>query len=279
MPLKLELYDSRVLDVAVTSAKVEIRLGYYDYADEDAVRLDLESSLPATWYGLPLNGYRITPLGNFNFEVTAVYTVESQDLTDPTDEMASFSFETGGESMRLRQGLEVMDVATNNGKPAPDYGGLIGVNGDRVEGVDVPMPAFRFSITGHLPQSLVTLSYALTVRDLTGKVNDAPFKGFARGEVLFLGAKGGWRGRGRAEMTFDFAVSSNVSDFKIAEGTPWQLPPPGDPPLVKEGWWYADVLYEDAHDANAKRLGKRPFCVILHRVFDYGDFSLLGIGT
>lgn len=275
----LELADSRVLDVAVSSAKLEIRLGFYDYPDEDAVRADAEANLPPVWYGLPLDGYRINPTGRNNWEVTASYTIQAQDLNNPTDQMAAFQFDTGGGTQRIRQSLKVMHAVTNNGKPAPDYGGLIGVNGDRVEGVDVPLPQFRFSITGHLPQSMVTLSYVQTIHNLTGKVNNAPFKGFAKGEVLFLGAKGGWRGREKAEMQFDFAVSPNVQNFRVADGTPWQLPPAGDPALAKEGWWYADVLYQDATDAGAKRLGKRPWCLYLHRIFEYGNFSLLGIGT
>lgn len=279
MPYWLELADSRVRDVTVRGNKLEIRLGFFDYPDEDAVAADVEANLPATWYGLPLEGYRIEPLGRNNWEVTATYAQQAEDLTDPTDDMASFQFDTTGGSQRIRLAREVMAAVTNNDLPPPDYGGLIGVNGDRVEGVDVPIPQFRFQITGYLPQSMVTLTYARTVEELTGRVNDATFKGFPRGEVLFLGAKGGWKGREKAEMTFEFAVSRNTSDFKIAADSPWQLPPPGDPPLAKEGWWYADVLYQDDADDGAKRLIKRPWCLFLHRVMEYGDFSLLGIGT
>ena len=42
--------------------------------------------------------------------------------------------------------------------------------------------------------ALVTGGYKATLFYLTGKVNGGPFKGFAPGEVLFLGASGSQRG-------------------------------------------------------------------------------------
>ncbi len=39
------------------------------------------------------------------------------------------------------------------------------------------------------------------------------------------------------------------------------------------------VRYEDSEDATAKALVKKPVAVYVEKVYEYGDFSGLGIGT
>ena len=45
----------------------------------------------------------------------------------------------------------------------------------------------------------------------------------------------------------------------------------------KKGWEYLWVRYADAEDQNV--LVKKPIAVYVERVYEEGDFSLLGIGT
>lgn len=102
---------------------------------------------------------------------------------------------------------------------------------------------------------------------LTGRVNHAPFKGFAAGEVLFLGASGSQRGQEDWEVTFSFAASPNVTGLAVGQITG----------IAKKGWEYLWVRYEDAVDAHT--LVKQPAAAYVEQVYPYGDFALLGIGT
>jgi hypothetical protein len=67
----------------------------------------------------------------------------------------------------------------------------------------------------HFTESLVTGGYKLALFNLTGKVNGSGFKGFAKGEVLFLGASGSKRGLDDWEITFRFAASPKVAGLSL----------------------------------------------------------------
>jgi hypothetical protein len=89
------------------------------------------------------------------------------------------------------------------------------VTPDRVEGTDITVPVFNFTETHYILNELVTPAYKLTLFNLTGKVNGGVFKGFAKGEVLFLGASGSKRGLDDWEITYRFAASPNVASLSL----------------------------------------------------------------
>ena len=81
-----------------------------------------------------------------------------------------------------------------------------------VNGIDITMPVMNFSETHYFRASKVTTAYKKRLAELTGTVNNGKFKGYAPGEVLFLGASGSRRGKHSDddwEITFRFAVSPN----------------------------------------------------------------------
>ncbi len=80
------------------------------------------------------------------------------------------------------------------GQTAPNFRGAIGVTADSVEGVDIAVPVYQFAETHYQPDSVITPTYKGTLFSLTGRTNNGAFKGFAAGEVLFLGAAGSKRG-------------------------------------------------------------------------------------
>ena len=82
--------------------------------------------------------------------------------------------------------------------------------------------------------------------------------------VLYAGAK---RGSGDWEITFRFAASPNVTHLTIGDITG----------VDKKGWEYLWVRYADSVDDTAKALVKKPIAAYVERVYEYGDFSLLGI--
>ena len=115
----------------------------------------------------------------------------------------------------------------------------------------------------------MTGGYKLALFNLTGKVNASGFKGFAKGEVLFLGASGSKRGLDDWEITFRFAASPNVAGLSLGSIGG----------IAKEGWQYLWVRFIDDEDPTAKALIKRPVAAYVEQVYPYGNFANLGIGV
>ena len=182
---------------------------------------------------------------------------------------SSFSFDTGGGTMHVTQAKAHIASYAPSGKTPPDYGGAVGVTHDSVEGCDITVPVYNFSETHYFAAGYVTGSYKATLFALTGKTNNAAFKGFAEGEVLFLGASGSQRGDDSWEITFRFAASPNVTGLTIG----------GITGIDKKGWEYLWVRYGDAEDTAAKAIVKKPMAAYVEKVYEEGDLLLLGIGT
>jgi len=182
---------------------------------------------------------------------------------------SSFSFDTGGGTQHITQSLDTARYVASG--TAGNHKGAIGVAGENVEGVDIVVPVYNFSETHYLANATVDDAYKLVVFGLTGKVNVAAFKGFAAGEVLFLGASGSQRGTEDWEITFQFAASPNATGLTIGDIT---NPPDG---ISKKGWEYMWVEYKDVIDETAERKVKQPVQVNIEQVYESGDFSGLEI--
>lgn len=186
---------------------------------------------------------------------------------------SSFAFETRGGTQHVTQSLATVgrykspSVAGN----APNFGGAIGVEGDTVQGVDITVPIYTFNETHYFATEAVTNLYKAALFNLTGRVNNAAFRGLAEGECLFLGAAGSLRtgDPGLWEIGFAFAGSPNVSNLTIGDITG----------IAKKGWEYLWTLYQTAEDTDAKMLVRKPIAAYIEQVYRYGDFTGLGIGS
>jgi len=149
-----------------------------------------------------------------------------------------------------------------------DYHSAVGVTKDGVAGVDITVPVYNFSETHTLAPEVITPFYKSMLFSLTGTVNNAMFRGFQAGEVLFLGASGNKRGMDAWEITYKFAASPNVSGLIVGDIGP----------INKRGWDYLWVQYQEEEDPDAQVLVKRPKAVFVEQVYRFGNFALLGIG-
>jgi hypothetical protein len=234
--------------------------------DDDLDALDaLSTAAPATYNGLVRQTRSIERISEDIWRGTVHYGRKEPAETGSV----TWEFDTTGGTQKITHSKQTVASYAPPGKTAPDFQGAIGVTKDSVEGVDITVPVFSFSLQATLADSVVTPAYRLTLFTLTGKVNSAAFWGFARGEVLFLGASGTKRNKEAWEITYKFAASPNVTGLSIGPITG----------ISKEGWHYLWVRYAEDEDATAKRVVQRPLAVYVERVYDYGDFSLLGLGT
>jgi hypothetical protein len=229
--------------------------------DDNEVRSLVASTSPTDYTGLVRDRFSIEHLGGGVWECKVQYVKLTSE--------AQYAFDTGGGTQHITQSLANVQRRAAPGFVAPNYFGAIGVSEVRVEGTDIAVPVFNFTETHRIANSVVTASYKLGLFRLTGKVNDNTFKGFARGEVLFLGASGSKSGFDHWEITFRFAASPNVSNLTIGDITN----------INKEGWHYLWVRFADDVDNTAKALIKRPIAAYVEQVYFYGDFSNLGIGV
>jgi hypothetical protein len=258
MPITInETYRSREGNEG-DSPSAELRFVIRGTNDDVTVRGLLEASSPLTYLGLRRTDYSFEPLGGevWNGSVRYSETEEPQ-----------FTFDTGGGSQHVSQSLTTVGRHAAPNETAPVFHGAIGVNDDQVAGTDITVPVYNFTETHFIHNDLVTPAYKLALFSLTGKVNGSAFKGFAKGELLFLGASGSKRGKDDWEITYRFAASPNADDLTLGDISG----------ISKEGWHYLWVRFADDEDTAAKALIKKPVAVYVEQVYQYGDFSLLGL--
>jgi len=179
---------------------------------------------------------------------------------------SSFNFDTGGATQRIFASKATV-AAYGADASIADNGKLIGVTDQGVEGADIVIPQFQFTETHVKTPAEVDNAYKAILFGLTGRTNDASFKGLNEGECLFLGASGAQRGDDNWEIQYRFAGSANVTGLAIG----------GISGINKGGWEYLWIRYVDG-DANGITT-RVPERVYVERVYDPGDFSTLGIGT
>ena len=240
----------------------ELRYIVNDVDNEDDVIVLVAYTAPVDIGPMQRQAIDVTPLGNGIWECTVSYEGKPDDT--------QYTFETGGATTHTTQSLATVGRYAPAGQTAPDFQGAIGVNGDSIDGTDITVPVYNFTETRKMLASTVTGAYKLALFNATGKTNDATFKGFAAGEVLFLGASGSKTGYEHWELTFKFAASPNVTALDVG-GTITVA--------SKKGWEYLWVRFRDVDDAAAKTLVKRPVAAYVERVYESANFSTLGIGT
>jgi len=196
------------------------------------------------------------------------------DQTSQPDE-PQINFDTTGGSQHITQSIKTRHKigATGAGAPPPiDNQGAIGVTDSggtlNVEGVDITVPVYSWTETRVMPNDKVNQA---GIYGLTGKTNSGAWRGYAQGEVLFLGASGSRKDKNRWEVTYKFAASPNKTGITIP-GTTITIPD-------KRGWEYLWVRYVDAPSPDNKALSKKAICAYVEQVYEEGAFGALNIGS
>jgi len=269
-----EKYDSRTImtgsDGAAESAEFLYTLR--GVASEGDARALATSSTPATYGALQRRSISLEPahIDTTNAD-TCIWDVTVQygpkDEPEAGDE-PTFSFDTTGGTQHIAQSKQNISKTAASGA-APDFKGAIGVTSNGVDGVDITVPVYAFTYTYYLAPEAVTQSFRMQVFALTGKVNNSSFRGFAAGEVLFLGATGSVRRGEKWEITFRFAASQNRTNIPVGTIT---VP-------SKKGWEYLWVKYAEQEDTAAQTIVQQPIAAYVERVYDEASFAPLEISV
>ena len=273
-----EAYGERDQTVDAKGNVTEIEIPYivFEALDEDAALSAARSAVVGrSIKGMMLDYVEVVErINDDTWKIKAVYAEEEDGADDDIEddgeeETVSFAFDTGGGTMHRNQSLKTVSKAPND---APDFNGAIEVDNEgNVNGVDVTMPVLNFTETHTMSGSRVTTSYKKNIAALTGTVNRSSFRGFAAGEVLFLGASGSKRSKKASapwEITFRFAVSPNQSSVSVGKLKVSN----------KKGWNYLWVRYADKVADNKKNVIKEPVAAYVEQVYPEGDFGNLGLG-
>lgn len=218
--------------------------------------------------GLPLTdfSYAEDDEGSYHYTFSGNYTRK------PPEAVLRWSFDTTGGTIRLMTS-KLTNAYAPSGRTAPNFGGAIGVKNTgkdaEPEGVDIILPGLKLTATYKWPKDTVDVAYAKLLAGLTGKTNNAPFYGFATGELLFLGGTGEVVPGVPNEVRYDFLASQNVTGLTIGSISS----------IAKKGHEYLWVAFEADQDTSAKKLVQKPVAVYVERVYDPDDFSTMGIGV
>lgn len=259
-----ELLDgSRTLEEAdnlIDGATGRLRYRVYDTVSEDEAIDLLKSTSPAEYGGFPRRRVTLEENGS-DTEWIGTATYESR----PT---FGVQFDTTGGRHRVFTSM-LQTTYAPGAEVAPDFKGAIALDNDgRPQGVEITIPSFSWSETHELDVALLTDSYRQDLTTLTGQTNDDLFRGYESGEVLFMGAVGGYEETDEtARIQFNFRGEKNEEDIAVGDITV----------SFKGGHDFIWVMYQEEVDSTAspKRKISVPKVAVVEEVYDFGDFSKL----
>lgn len=258
----IERFDSRKASISVTlggRSSIDLRYTATGTEDDATIRNSVELNSPMVFANLFRQSYDVEHLGRGVWDVVVHY-----GITDPEESV--FNFDTTGATTHITQSLSTISRTPVG---APDLKGAIGFDGERVEGTDIQIPKYTWNEQHKIPAPSFTGAYRKILRDLTSKVNNGTFRGFAAGEVQFKGANGSQRGEHDVEITYYFDSSENLTNLPVGSLT---VP-------AKKGFEYLWVRYKKLEDAANNRIKTEPDSAYVEQVYYLGNFSLLAIGV
>ena len=262
--------ESRTGDVSVDGRSSTAELVYIvqGTAFSNIAVDSVKAAAPTVFNGLIRRRFGFEPMSNTAWKVSVSYDSAKRLQVNEYE----YEFDIGTQSQRITQSKKTESIYRapqgNQIPTAPNYRGAINVQDGRVQGVDVEIPTYQWTETYIFPAEVVTEGYKNTLYSLTGTKNAAFFRGKAAGEVLFGGCRGRLRNEDEFSVSFQFIASPNVANLNVNGML-----------ITKKGHDFVWFLYADQPDTgNLVSVVKRPMFAYVEKVYEDGDFSLLGIG-
>jgi len=205
-------------------------------------------------------------------QAVVTYTLPGPSFTQT--QQATLSYDFGAESEHVDSAL----VQEHYNSDALRIGNLINVTDDAVQGVEINAPILEFAEEHYFSQTVFSPSFRRTIRDCLQKTNQAPFREWAAGEVLFTGASARKQGV-QWYVTFQFRVRRNIAaisyDLYDLKGNVTNFQ------VDKRGWEYlwVDSIHLPITATGTGLISVVPHGVHVAQVYDEIDFAVLGIGT
>ncbi|RKZ99082.1 MAG: hypothetical protein DRQ46_00200 [Gammaproteobacteria bacterium] len=198
--------------------------------------------------------------------------------------LQNYQFDVGTEP------LHINEAYTQQNFPEPESedskkSKVIGLQPDgSISGVDVIIPTASYRETRSV--NSISVEMWRQILELTGKVNQANFKGWAKGEVLFNGANAARR-QGKAwRITYNFLIAPNITgqEIKVLKLVPVKGNEFDTATYDKEGWeyvWLRQSFIDKTAVIEGKTVHTREYFVKsahVAQVYEYGNLGALGLG-
>lgn len=218
MPVVIEeTIESREQEISVqNSHSCTKRYRVQGTSSDVAVHTIVQATIPAFYLGMNFSSYTIRP--QFVDAGPLDRGVWDVNVTYARIPPRKISMSTGGGTQRITKSLQTISTyQLTAGQAAPNFQGAIGVNNDSVEGTDIIVPTFQFTIEERRFFTEDQILDALVrYGSLVGKVNDGVFLGFEAGTLLLEDVNGTpAENSAYHEFSFKFAFSPNNLSIPI----------------------------------------------------------------
>lgn len=210
------------------------------------------------------------------WEATVTYESSSDSV--------EISFDFGVQTGKIYQSLETVSGYSCEapggviGTDIPDFGGAIGSQGDKVEGVEIEVGTVQFTVTKKWRRALLPAAYVTTLAAMLDRscVNHATYTlfwmgqtlSFDRGSLRFRTANIKQNSNEELEVSYHFHFARPIveaDNYTVAFSDK----------IEKEGHEYMWTHYEET--VSAGRAAMTPIAVYIEKVYEHRDFSILSI--
>ncbi len=211
------------------------------------------------------------------FKLQANYDTSSMDSQSSNDGSGntapgdipevSYSFNTTGGTMHIERSLKTVWQTTTEDRTK---GGAINVDPDgNINGVDIVSANTEYIEEHAIPSEKFTTQYGKMLSESTGSMNNAPFREFQAGELLFCGVNANKKGVDAPywNSTFRYLYSPNRVGVQIDNYTV---------PLVK-GWDYLWKRYRAIYNEPTQETTHEIDAIYVERVYPELDFRQFGV--
>ena len=151
---------------------------------------------------------------------------------------------------------------------SPLLGAAINFDGEKVNGVDISRPAFKWQVEIKMPDTAMTDQFIEKLYDATGKVNSQLFRFFLAGEALFLGASGSIEQRFQEDVVDQWTITLNYAGQKSRTDIEF-----GDFKIdLKRGWDYLWVQYQEIEEPTQQTVVQKAIAAYVVQVYEEIDF-------
>lgn len=254
---------------------VSARVGYdvSGATDLEDVIDALQMEVPRTMGEMRLRGFSLQErITNDYWQFTANYSYRANSMhggDDVPDE--TVDYDTVSVPMIVTHSKETVQRYGD----APDMGGAIDVDKDgNIKGCDVSIGAASMNITHFFRRTQFNDTLRNKILFHAYRVNNAAFRGFDAGEVLYTGASINPSGEGSSKLwqvVYHYMISPNTTAAEI-EGFTTNV--------AKKGWEYVWVRYGRlTRTSTTPVLCYKPIGVYVERVYSSYDLSSMGISA
>lgn len=248
--------------------------------DDTTILAAVSLKAPATMASyiglLNLDSFNKTQIGPGFWAVEANYIdpQKQQDKERERQDTGSLvaSWDTTGGTQHITVALETLaSTSYSSSYDAPDFKKAIEVTTSGVNGTDVVVPLLQLEYEYTFPNASVTDSYIRKLRDLTGTNNNGTWRGWAEGDLLFLGSSGRQASKGDISARFIFAAGKKITlsaaDINMVDD------------LEKGAHDHLWFYYKTFEDTTAEEIVQRPVAAYVQRLYEKSAFTELGIGS